>query len=416
MNMFFKNTTLQFGFISLTALISINLWSFQGIDGGMYRIMEAAVLLGMVIVVLFKSSILIKKNLNFKANVHLFIWLPFLSAFGAYLYHEQSFQLSFILLRANFFWLFYFVLHIFEVPKKKLIQLMIFIGCVWALITILQQFTYPTAYFFTRDGESKSILRAGVYRFMITGHQYGLFVLIYFFYQYLISTSRTKIYKLFFVGLGLLGFYYFGTRQFAAAAVLTMGVAILYLRPALRAKYIALMIPVVLVMLLFKDALFGDYIEMTNQQMEFGDEDIRALSASFWLNDYWPHWVTKIIGNGPPHMLSNYGRENEFIISYLHFYRSDVGIIGTYNKYGILYALNIIWVSLRAITIKIPDVKDRYLKILFFNVIFLIVTNESYSNDGVMPYYSFVMYLIDKSIEVYKNRRVEAEQLEALPA
>ena len=145
--------------------------------------------------------------------------------------------------------------------------------------------------------------------------------------------------------------------------------------------------------------------------MEYGYEsNIRALSADFWLNEYWPHWATKILGNGPPHMLSDYGRESELIRAYFHFFRSDVGFIGTYNLFGILYVLNCIWITLRVILMKIPDKRDIYLKLFFFNVIFLSVTNESFSKQSVIPFYCFLLYLIDKSIEEYKNQPSALEE------
>jgi hypothetical protein len=407
MTLFIKNKTLQFGFVVAAALISIHLWSFRGISKEVYDILEAIVLLGLIVIILGNTYVFNKQGLLFKTNVHLFLWLPYLSAIGAYLYHNQPLHLSVILLRPQFLWLFYFVLHAFAIPKKKVIHLMIFIGCTWAFLTVVQQFTHPFVLFYSRsdDEGGGGEYRAGVYRFMVGGMQYGLFILLYFFYQYLISKGRTKTRNIPFILAGLLGFYYFGTRQFAATAVLCMGVAVMYLNARLRTKYIALMAPFVIIMWMFRDVFFGEYIALTSQQMEYGYEsDIRALSAEFWLNDYWPHWATKILGNGPPHMLSEYGRESELIRVYFHFYRSDVGLIGTYNKFGILYVLNIIWVTLRVIIMKIPDKQDLYLKLFFFNVIFLSVTNESFSSEGVIPFYCFLLYLIDKSIEEYKNR------------
>lgn len=407
MNLFPQNKNVQFGFIAFATLASISLWSFRKIDDEVYKKLGALVMLVLVIVVLGNLYVFNKKNLFFKSNVILFLFLPFLGTFGAYLYHDQPFYLSFLLLRENFFWLFYFVLHIFEVPKKKVISLMIFVGLVWAILTIGQQITYPHALFYTRgDEESGTESRAGVYRFMLLGQQYGLFILLYFFYKYLISKNAKNIYNLLYVLLGLGGFYYFGTRQFALSALMCMGIAILYLKASLRYKYIALLLPIVLITWLFKDVLLGEYIELTNRQMQYGyDQDIRVLCANFYLNDYWPHWTAKILGNGQPHMLSDYGREMDIILAYFHFYRSDVGIIGTFNKFGILYVLNILWIIIKVIRIRIPDSNDLFLKLFFFNALFLLITNESFSNDKVIPFYCFILYLIDKSIEEHKEEK-----------
>lgn len=409
MSVFPKNKKIQFAIVTASVLISINLWSFRSVSGDLYKALEAAVLAVLLFVVLINSYVFVRKDQLFKTTALLFLGLPFLSAIGAYVYHDQPFSLSLLLLRTNLLWLFYFVLHIFKVEKKQIIKLMLFVGCVWIFLTVVQQFTYPTAFFYTRADDEEggsSILRAGVYRFMLAGQQYGLFVLLYFFYKYLIATDQKKLRSIFFVVAGLAGFYYFGTRQFALSAVLCMGVAVMLLKPMSRVKYIVLAIPVLICLWVFRDVLFGKYIEMTNEQMQYGyEQNIRALCANFYLNDYWPpQWTAKLLGNGLPHELAEYGKEMNLILEYFHFHRSDVGVIGTYSKYGILYILNIAWVFAKVVMMKDIPHKDKYLKLFFFNAAFLIITHESFSSEKVIPFYCLIMYLIDKSVEEKKEK------------
>ena len=79
---------LQYGFVVFTILMSINLWSFQMIGEGVYKIGDALVLAGIVLVIITNTYIFTRKNLLFKTNVLLFILIPCLSAFGAYIYHN----------------------------------------------------------------------------------------------------------------------------------------------------------------------------------------------------------------------------------------------------------------------------------------------------------------------------------------
>lgn len=403
---------LQFGFVVFVVLMSINLWTFQMLGEDIYKMGDALVLAGVLLIIIGNSYIFTKKNLPFKTNALLFILFPCLSAFGAYIYHDQPMVLSFIWLRTIFLWLFYFVLHIFKIPREKIIGLMIFTGCVWVFLTIVQQFTYPTALFYSReDSERGSILRAGVYRFMPGGMQYGLFVLMYFFYKYLTTTSREKMYSLLYVVGGLLGIYYYGTRQYILSSLMCMGMTILLLKANARAKYLMLLVPVLVMAWAFKDVLFGQMIEFTSQQMEYGyEEDIRMLSADFYLNDYWPHWTAKLIGNGQEHIKSDYGKEMQLILAYFHFYRSDVGIIGTFNKFGIFYVLSVLWIIIKVLTIKIPNKKDRYLKLLFYNALFLLIINDAFTSQAGIPFYCLILYLIDTSIAEQKEQNTSLQE------
>jgi hypothetical protein len=305
------------------------------------------------------------------------------------------------LLRTNFIWLLYFVLHIFNISKQQIIKLMIFVGAVWIFLTVVQQFTYPTYYFYSRDDEYKSIYRAGVYRYMLSGRQYGLFFLLFFFYKYL--TTERLLYLLF-VFAGLAGFYYYGTRQFAVAAIVCMGIAVLYLRGSAKWKNILFGVACILLILPFSNDLFGSYIEMTNNQLEYEDENIRMLAANFYLNDYWPGWGAKILGNGMGHHESDYGQEMLFITKVLHLYRSDVGIIGAFNQNGIFYVLNILAFNIKGIWMKFSNPNDKYLKLFFYSSVVTILLNQSYTSAGAMPFHCMILYLIDLSIKEQKEK------------
>jgi hypothetical protein len=400
---------LKFVFIALTALISINLWSFQVIDEKIYNALEALAIFCIFLIVAYNSFIL-KRKLIFKSNVLFFMLLPAVSAFAAYTFHDQPLSLSFLMLRVNLFWLFYFVLHIFNISAEKIIKLMIAIGAVWIFVTIVQQLTYPVYFFYTRsESDTYSIYRSGVYRFMILGQQYGMFLLAFFFYKYLLTK---KLNYLLFAGLGLIGFYYYGTRQFAASALACMALAMFLVKGSAKLNAVIAISIGGVVLLLFKDYLFAQYIEMTNEQLQYGD-NVRQLAADFFLNEYWPHWAAKIFGNGPAHFDSDYGYEMELIRDTFHFFRVDVGIIGAYNEFGILYAINIIWVNLKGLQNKYYTYNNRYLKLLFVNALILLILSEYYSKALGIPFYCLIFYLADKSFDE-KNEAKNSLELKSL--
>ncbi len=394
-----KQDLTKFGIVALIALVSTRVWSFDKFGEGQLNSLETLLLLFMFGTVIYGYNKIHKNHLLFKYNVHFFLWIPFLSAYGALLYHHQSIGLSILALRTNFYWLLYFVLHIFNVPKKRIIQLMIFMGLVWVFLTIVQQFTYPHFYFYSRDDNDQSIYRAGVYRYMVVGHQYGDFVLFYFFYNFLISR---KLSHLAFVFIGMLGLYFYGTRQFALSAVICLVISAFFVKGMHRIYMITFLCIATAVILHYKDQIFGQYVELTEEQLKYGGEDIRLMSANFFLTEYWPSRLARLIGNGVAYASSRYGKEIVNINLYYHFYRSDVGIIGAFNQFGLLYVLNILWVNIKGLAGKYFNYDSGYMRLFFLNALLLIVLSEYYSNPTVIPFYCFILYLADKSFEEKK--------------
>ncbi len=385
---------LKFGFVIATTLICLNFWSFKLIDNSLFNKVELIFGFLLAIIVIYNLFIFKKKDLVFKTNVLLFIFLPFLSVVGANIYHDQSFSVSLLTARFVLFWLLYFVLHIFNIPQEKIIKLLICVGCVWIFLTVIQQFTYPDVYFYTKSNEKK-LYRAGVYRYMVSGIQYGVFVLFYFFYKYLHSK---KIYTLFYVAFALVGLFYYGTRQVGVAAIASLFILILLVKGVAKWKYLLFFTICMLFLVSSLSFLFDKYVEMTSSQLD--DEDyIRILSGNFYLYEYWPHWTAKLIGNGTSHHTSNYGQEIEQLQSYLGFYRADIGIIGAFNQYGIFFVLNILWVNIKGIFLKINFDKDKYLKVFFFYLTSMLILSQSYNSMSAIPFYCFIFYLIDKSLE-----------------
>jgi hypothetical protein len=386
---------LKYAFVVFAAIISSRLWSFKGIPDIIYDGAEILLLFLLLLIVLLNYNALRNNKLLFGTNVWLFIAIPIVSSIAAAFFHDQSLFLSLAILRTNFVWLLYFVLHIFNIPVKKIIHLLLFIGVVWILITIVQQYTYPTYYFYTRsdDGDTEFI-RAGIYRFMIDPYQYGLFVLFFFFWKLL---AKWKFVNLAFVALALAGLYFFATRQILVGAVLCMILAVWMQSGRARLYSFVAFIFMASIGLLFQNELFGEYIQMTQAQLSTKD-DIRLLAADFFLYDYWPHWITVITGNGLEHFNSSYGKELSFLSSNYGLYRSDVGIIGALNTYGIIYVLNIFWLMIRSIRVRLMP-QERYLKLFFWFSMILCAISEQFSHAAAIPFFCFILYLIERSLD-----------------
>lgn len=395
MTLAFRNKDISFAFISIVLLMSINLWSFAGIPGNLYNAADVVLLGCLLLIVATRSGVFTRRGLHFKPFALLLILAPLPSMFGAALYHNQTLSQSLYTNRSSLFWLTYFALHILNIDRQRLTKLLLFTGFTWAALTIVQQFTYPRYYFFTRNDEAKSIYRAGVYRYMISGQVIGLFFLLHNYYRYLITN---KLIHALFTVFGMAGFYYFGTRQNALAAAACLVLTALLLKGTAKWKNLLLVGALAAMAIGLKELLFSEYIQMTANQVQF-DDDIRMLSAKFYLFDYWPQsdWA-KLLGNGKPYHDNAYGREMTLINTGMRFFRSDVGIIGSYNQYGLLYVVLVVLFLAKGIFTRIRVQDDKYLKLFFYYSAILLLLSEGFMSGEAAVFFSIIMYMMDQSI------------------
>ncbi|NTS42553.1 hypothetical protein HRG84_16750 [Flavisolibacter sp. BT320] len=383
----------KFAFISIITLISCRLFTYDGISDRSFDIAEIIVSALLITIVIFYLKSKHLHQATFSSNIFLFVVLPFLSVFSAGIFHDQALQHSLLLLKTIVFWLLYYVLHIYNVPTKWVINLMVVIGVIWIVITVMQQFTYPVYHFYTRNEEDGSILRAGVYRFFIEPKNYCLFIILFYYDKFLKSK---KVVFILMTLLGLIGYYYLGARQYAVSAFVCMILASVIQKGSKRVFAILLILFVSIILYALQDILLESYIEMTNEQLQ-DDDDIRILAAKFFLFEYWPHWLAVIFGNGEGHSYNSYGQELEKISKNLGYYKSDIGLIGALNTYGLVYIFSILIFYYKAIfTVKLNS-NSNYLKLIIFNFFILSLLSFEFTLPSSIIFFCFIFYLMDKS-------------------
>lgn len=388
-----KHLYLKFAFVVFVSLLSSRFWTFHGIPDFIYGGLEVITSLVLLFIFLcgFKQTDF--SQANFSGNITVFIVMQFLSIVAAYLFHDQSFQLSLLMSKTVLFWLLYFVLHIYGIPAKWLINTIVIVGVIWAVLTVVQQFTYPNFYFYVRDNLDGTLQRAGVYRFMPEPKNYGLFLVLYCF------TRAIRDYKwrhILFTLLGLVGFYFYGTRQYAVSALCCMMIASV-MQPGKKRIYSIFIICIAIgTLFILRESLFSSYIEITNDQLQ-DDDDVRILAAKYFLFDYWPSWLTFIFGNGRFHLDSSYGKEMDYLRTTIGYYREDIGIIGALNYFGIIYAINVIYLFIKGTYNKFFTQETQYLKLIFINFFIVLFLSDEYSSATSCVFICFICYLVDQS-------------------
>lgn len=329
-----------------------------------------------------------------------FMILPFVSIFSSYTLHGQSLVEGYRVTMFSLTYLFFFILYIQKIDFKVILNISLAFGVFWVAMEAIQQLTYPTIWFATRyDTFDKAIeIRNGIYRYNMEGREFGLVLLFYSFQKYL-EKSRSKY--LLGVALGLVGVYLLATRQIMVASVLCLLYAMVAMHKLKPVSFIGISV-IVLLIYINMDSLFGDYIKMT----ETVDEDyVRFASYNYYAFEYNNGQLMPfLIGNGLEG-ISNYGKEIENI-QQLGLYRADIGIVGMYSWYGILYVLTVL--AFFVFTV----IKRKYIDIyLQMYILYMIITSAMLHHFGYSAHHimtiCIILYLIDGSIK--NNKRVKLQ-------
>lgn len=194
--------------------------------------------------------------------------------------------------------------------------------------------------------------------------------------------------------LGLAGVYFTATRQ---TIVVTIVCLIIGLFISKKIQFKSLIGILILAFVVFQnfDSLFGDFITKTVDK-----NDMSAVARynayriyGYELNDRNPFLM--IFGNGDPGRGSLYAREISHIEISKMAVRADIGVVGMYYTYGLLYVCIIIQFIFKVFS-KWKYV-DLYLKLFVFFVICTspMLWHFGYSS-AYIGIYSFIYYLLAK--------------------
>ena len=337
--------------------------------------------------------------------VRISMLLTFLGLFSmcsAYILHAQPFADSFIVTLYSLTFMLVPYLYLRKVSESGLVRLCVGIGIFWAVLMVLQQFTYPYILFAVPDeGVEKVSMRNGLYRFSIPGSSLGMLALFYYFQSYLKSPKYKNFFGMF---IALVAIYLTCTRQLIASSIgcLLLG---LFLSKRLSGIPFIVILLLGLVVYFNSDALFGEYITMT--QTQGVDENyIRFIAYHYYGIEYNQGnlWAT-LFGNGVYRMgddATEYGQEMMKIWAAMHVYQSDIGLVGIYNLYGLCYIFVII--SFFWYVYKNRRYVDLYLKL---QVVYMFVTSVMLWHFAGHCHSLFqsvlVFYLVERSI--MRNKR-----------
>lgn len=335
------------------------------------------------------------------------LFVPVLSFLPCWLENGQSPVDSTRAYLPAFVALSYFLLHKAKVKEKDIVNLVTALAVIRTLITIVQQFTFPDYLFCYRPegldagGFFKGIeIRSGLYRFAIEDTYLSMFLAFYYFRRLIKQVSALDL-GLFLIGL--LGVYIDQTRQLMLSTFLAV-VLVLLFSVHFQQKWIILgIIGLIAAIIAFNaDILLEDLLDMTRRDLNVGN--IRLLAYSTFLLEFWGGPLSVIFGNGPVQWNSAYGTQIAYYQENLRLYRSDVGIVGAANMYGVVIVIFLL-------TFLVFYVFRNWKKLRIHNKMFFVamIINLPMICFFTQHYHwlvflGFMMYFCDNDIRMYNRR------------
>ncbi len=352
-------------------------------------------LMFIVLHAVYDSSIKLKKY--FTVEITIITITVLLSMLGAYFLHDQKFKTTAIAQRQMYFLLFYFLLHSFKIKKEMLIKTLVIVSITIACLYIIQTILYPIKLFNIEIFKDRQTLR-----FFIPGT--GYMIITYFIF--IEKSLESNNYKYILVCILLLVvFIMMGTRQIIGSVFLVTIVALIaskkiYSKILFMFLILLCIIPIYLI---FKDVILAIF-EVSKLQSADIKEYVRIKAALFYLFDFSPNKISFVLGNGISSTNSSYGLQVQNYGSALGYYLSDIGIIGDYIKFGILFVIAELTIFIRISLMKLN--KDlMFIKYSTYVIIFTILVGELLSSSGGIVITCIMIYIVefDKNLKERNN-------------
>lgn len=328
----------------------------------------------------------------------------FISMFAARWGHDQSYTTTLIAQRFMYFYLLYWALHAIKIDTKSLESIIIWLGVTYSVFYLIQFFVYPNIVFDVRVAEDR-----GTIRIFLSG--FGFLILAYF-----LTLSKTfKEFtpaRIFYIILFLSIIILMGTRQVILSVVLITMLFVLFSRLVKSRILVFTMVVLSLIPLfiIFQD-IFISLIDLSKNQSEALAENTRIRSATFFLTQLFPDTYAYYTGNGADSSNSNYGLSIQMYKDLYGFYQSDLGIIGDYTKFGVLFVIGVFWILFKIIFSK-PGPESAYIKFFFISILLTLFTGGgAFGMADSIAAVCFTFYLLD--IDYFeRNSNIEESEME----
>ena len=353
----------------------------------------------LVLMYFYDNSTPITRSFNFPI-ILIFISVA-ISMFAAYAFQDQGITITLWSQRAIYYYLVYYLLSRLRPHPDFIMKVILWFGAAYMIIYIAQSIVYPFELLSYR-----LFLDRGTVRIFMPGAGYfqlGYYISLYLFFK------NYKLSNLLYLLSALVVIVLLGSRQLLASTIL-ITFLFLFLNQVVKAKAVLITMMIISLLplyFLFKDILMA-MVEVTTSQSKFVEENIRIRAAEFFLTDFLNSPIAYFTGNGAHGNSSMYGlRVQKFSLQY-GFYQSDIGLIGDYVRFGLIYVVGVLIFIFKVFKSQLPD-KSVAVKYFFIAIILMMFTGSStFSNSSGIVILCLMFYIVDsmKLLNQSENQRI----------
>jgi len=288
------------------------------------------------------------------------------SMVGSFVFQEQLFSTTLLAQRVIYYYLVYFLLHYLKIPLEYIIKTIVVLAIVYMVIYVAQYLVYPTALI-----KSKMFMDRGTLRIFMPGA--GFLVIAYFIWLYNFFNTHKFRYILLLVAAWIV-FVLLGTRQ-VIGAVLLLSIVFMIQSKVVKSRFLfftLIGLALIPVYLIFQDIINAMFDLTVSQSNSTAESSIRMKSARFFLTDFYKNDWAYLIGNGEAGS-TGYGLRMADVAERYGYYRADIGLIGEYTKYGMLFVIGVFVIFYRSLSARLPE-NLMFIKYNFLGIMLTLVT------------------------------------------
>ncbi len=370
-------------------LSSLKFYSFAFLPEVLIKVSEwlgiGLILVFTIVYVVYGREKPVRKN--FIIPIILILFSVLLSMFGSYLFHDQSFALTAYAQRAMYLYMLYFLLHLMKVEGLFIIRTFVVLALIYMGIYIVQYVLYPI-----QITTTKMFIDRGTLRIFLSGA--GYLVIAYFIWLYMLFRNYRLRYALFLlISLGI--FVMMGTRQ-VLASMLLLTMLFIFQSKVIKSRLLLIVLigfAVIPIYFLFQNIILSMF-EVTQQQSRNLEGSIRVKAAMFFLTKFYPNELAYFIGHGNAGP-SLYGLRLARYAEEYGYYLSDIGLIGEYVEYGVMYVIGVFIILFKVLKTSLPE-NLMFIKYNFLGILLTLVTGGgAFGSGSNIIIICLLLYLVD---------------------
>lgn len=349
----------------------------------------------LLLCIVYADHNLIKLNFIFPI-VLILLSLP-LSMFMATYCRNQELKYTMFAQQAIYYYFFYFLLHHLKVQPRDLEKIFISFGLIYVTLYFIQYFLYPKIIF-----QVFILQHRGTVRIYLDGAGY-LAISYFMSIQAYFRTNRPKYLLLILLFFSI--YVLLGARETMAIMAFLL-ILFVIVDKRVKSKFfngILILAAIVSVFFMFQ-GIIEQLILQSQHDTSMGRNYIRILTYKFYLTDFFKCPIAYLTGNGMAANHTAYGNEIERLAALKGYYLGDIGLVGNYVSYGLLFLIGVIFICFRVFRIKIEKKYD-YFKYMFIGIVLSLPTGAGFGKADFICFISCILYIIDIS----NNRRVVEE-------